>query len=375
MELSIREQMLASVSGAGITALTMTPFDVVKVRSQMSSKPKIVNYCNGLMDHLICCREPYGKVSRDCFIRPGILGGAGCRVIQKHALVNARHCIDQSKCISTQECLHLQHRTFTRARPTVQPWYTRCPVSEKNTFRAMVHLARTEGPSTLWAGLPATLTMALPSTVMYFTAYEIFKKKYSKIFSNLESSFLAGCTARFLSATLISPLELIRTRMQVDGQSLKEVLRVTSESVQTAGIRTLFLGYSATILRDVPFSGIYFCCYEFSKPYLRLINSLSIDSQNFIAAGGAAAIAGTLTLPFDVIKTRQQMLLGDKLVGSSKISFISTYKHIVTTDGPRALLAGFGPRLLKVIPACAIMMSSYEFTKRYFIARQRDQRF
>ena len=30
MELSIREQMLASVSGAGITALTMTPFDVVK---------------------------------------------------------------------------------------------------------------------------------------------------------------------------------------------------------------------------------------------------------------------------------------------------------------------------------------------------------
>ena len=146
MELSIREQMLASVSGAGITALTMTPFDVVKgkfalyrhhffsvatsksiflVRSQMSSKPKIVNYCNGLMDHLICCREPYGKVSRDCFIRPGILGGAGCRVIQKHALVNARHCIDQSKCISTQECLHLQHRTFTRTRLAVQPWWVR----------------------------------------------------------------------------------------------------------------------------------------------------------------------------------------------------------------------------------------------------------
>ena len=239
----------------------------------------------------------------------------------------------------------------------------------------MIHLARTEGPSTLWAGLPATLTMALPSTVMYFTAYEIFKTKYSKICSNLESSFLAGCTARFLSASLISPLELIRTRMQVDGLSLNEVVRVTSDSVRTAGIRTLFLGYSATILRDVPFSGIYFCFYEFFKPYLRLMNSLSVDSQNFISAGGAAAIAGTLTLPFDVIKTRQQMLLGDKLVGSSKISFISTYKHIVTNDGPRALLSGFGPRLLKVIPACAIMMSSYEFTKRYFIARQQDQRF
>ena len=30
MELTIPEQVAASVSGAGITALTMTPFDVVK---------------------------------------------------------------------------------------------------------------------------------------------------------------------------------------------------------------------------------------------------------------------------------------------------------------------------------------------------------
>ena len=30
MELTVREQIAASVSGAGITALTMTPFDVVK---------------------------------------------------------------------------------------------------------------------------------------------------------------------------------------------------------------------------------------------------------------------------------------------------------------------------------------------------------
>ena len=30
MELTIPEQIAASVSGAGITALTMTPFDVVK---------------------------------------------------------------------------------------------------------------------------------------------------------------------------------------------------------------------------------------------------------------------------------------------------------------------------------------------------------
>lgn len=43
MELTIPEQIAASVSGAGITALTMTPFDVVKGKNPLKlNKLKIV---------------------------------------------------------------------------------------------------------------------------------------------------------------------------------------------------------------------------------------------------------------------------------------------------------------------------------------------
>ena len=254
--------------------------------------------------------------------------------------------------------------------------YTRCPISERNTFRAMAELARSEGVPALWSGLPATIIMALPSTVLYFTAYEQLKIVYRSLSNSstdpssktaLLSSFAAGCTARLVSTTCIAPLELIRTKMQVDGSSLSAVTRQLGVSWRTQGIRALFLGYPATILRDVPFSGIYFCAYETGKIVLAE-RKLLVDSpnqRNGLAASIAAAIAGLLTLPFDVIKTRQQMMLGTSL---SRVTIFETYSKTVTTEGYRTLFAGLSPRMIKVVPACAIMMTSYEASKRYFLS-------
>jgi len=78
-----KEQMLASMSGATITALTMTPFDVIKVRLQSGrlkngAKPRVIPFCNGLMDHMLCCQDPKGKkaihcsrASAECLLRLG----------------------------------------------------------------------------------------------------------------------------------------------------------------------------------------------------------------------------------------------------------------------------------------------------------------
>jgi len=365
MELSLYEQTLASVSGGGLTALTMTPFDVVKVRAQATAKP--INYFNGLMDHTIC---PCGRTKSEGN-RGRLSGGTGAFTIHKRLnhIFGARSVSYSTRCLSPQECVK---RNFNRYEVKPVKWYNRCPVSESNTFRSMIKLAQTEGLRTLWSGLPATIVMALPSTVMYFTAYEYCKAAYSSMLVPVEqpllSPFLAGCTARFLAVSLISPLELIRTRMQIDGSSFRSVISSVRSSVYQNGISALFLGYSASILRDVPFSGIYFCFYEYFK--IVLDKNLSPVARDFLSAGSAAAIAGTLTLPFDVIKTRQQMLLGDQMTSSKNMTILRTYSEVVAKDGHRALMAGFGPRILKVVPACAIMMSSYQFSKRYFLSKR-----
>lgn len=41
-------------------------------------------------------------------------------------------------------------------------------------------------------------------------------------------------------------------------------------------------------------------------------------------------------------------------------------REIVSAQGARGLFAGLIPRILKVAPACAIMIASYEHCKRFF---------
>lgn len=57
------------------------------------------------------------------------------------------------------------------------------------------------------------------------------------------------------SATLISPLELIRTKLQSERQSYRELSAVIRSAVHTEGWLALWRGLGPTLLRDVPFSG------------------------------------------------------------------------------------------------------------------------
>lgn len=40
--------------------------------------------------------------------------------------------------------------------------------------------------------------------------------------------------------------------------------------------------------------------------------------------------------------------------------------RIYAVSGVRGVFAGLGPRLFKVTPACAIMISTFEYSKSYF---------
>lgn len=57
------------------------------------------------------------------------------------------------------------------------------------------------------------------------------------------------------SVTVISPLELIRTKLQSEKQSYRQLSAVIRSSVHSEGLRSLWRGWGPTLLRDVPFSG------------------------------------------------------------------------------------------------------------------------
>jgi len=92
---------------------------------------------------------------------------------------------------------------------------------------------------------------------------------------------------------------------------------------------------------------------------------------NFFSGSFAGTISAILTLPIDVIKTRQQMGI-DGLNGNGNSS--KTLREIITTlysqEGPRGFFRGIGPRVAKAAPACGIMIASFQLCKNFLLENQ-----
>lgn len=297
----------------------MTPFDVVKTRLQVQQKVMSSNkcfvFCNGLMDHLCPCYSNGEK-----------------------------------------PMLHF-----------------------KGTVDAFYKISQYEGVKSLWSGLSPTLVLALPTTVLYFVAYEQFRlglKEFNiqKMGANRDQlpfwiPMAAGSAARVLAVTCVNPLELIRTKMQSQKLSFLEVGTAFRIMLREEGILGLWKGLFPTILRDVPFSAIYWTSYETCKRTSGVTDPTF--GFSFVSGAISGSIAALVTVPFDVVKTHQQIEFGEKVLYSDKPAVkapgtFETLAKIFKSSGIKGLFVGIVPRLIKVAPACAIMISSFEFGKTFF---------
>ncbi|KAI9275171.1 mitochondrial carrier domain-containing protein [Helicostylum pulchrum] len=184
----------------------------------------------------------------------------------------------------------------------------------KGTIDGLSKILKNEGIFALWRGLLPGLVMALPSTAIYFVGYDYIRdtirgSRYANSALDNYSPLWAGGLARTMSALVVSPLELFRTRMQsAEGiNGFGDVWKGVSRMVQIEGPRALWRGLLPTMLRDVPFSGIYWMGYEKIKHRLSEGNDLSHFQTSFIAGASSGMIAAIITTPFDVVKTRRQV--------------------------------------------------------------------
>jgi len=219
--------------------------------------------------------------------------------------------------------------------------------------------------------------MAIPGTVIYFTVYDQLRyrinARLNRTSQPLWVPMVSGAAARIFSAITISPLELVRTKMQSQRLSYLEIHQTVASLVKKEGIFALYRGLVPTILRDVPFSAIYWAGYELMK---RQFNA-SLEPtfvQSFVSGAVAGSFAAILTLPFDVVKTHRQIEIGQTLFTSidsstsqsGRKSTANIIRNLYQQRGMKSLFAGLSPRLIKVAPACAIMISTYEWGKSFF---------
>ncbi|BFZ59419.1 Vacuolar protein sorting-associated protein 52 [Saitoella coloradoensis] len=182
---------------------------------------------------------------------------------------------------------------------------------------------RQEGLRGLYGGITPAIMGSVPGTVMFFGTYEYSKRNLIEAgMPDTLAHLSAGFLGDLVASTIYVPSEVLKTRLQMQGRynnphfSSGYNYRGTLHAIETIsrleGRGALFYGYKATILRDLPFSALQFAFYErFKKAAHDHVGSRDIGMPLETLTGAmAGGLAGMITTPLDVVKTRIQTQIG-----------------------------------------------------------------
>jgi hypothetical protein len=128
----------------------------------------------------------------------------------------------------------------------------------------------------------------------------------------------AGLIADLAAAPAYVPSEVLKTRLQLQGRynnpyfnsgyNYRSTIDAARTIAKTEGFGALFYGYKATLWRDLPFSALQFAFYEEERGLAkRYVGSNNIGLPlEILTAATAGGMAGVITTPLDVVKTRIQ---------------------------------------------------------------------
>ncbi|KAI1890600.1 hypothetical protein AGOR_G00155340 [Albula goreensis] len=207
---------------------------------------------------------------------------------------------------------------------------------------------------------------------------------------------LAGCGAGMCQVVITTPMEMLKIQLQDAGRLAAQqrpaavvstaklgttnavltrsynvgltpphtartvsATQIAQELLRIQGIQGLYKGLGATLMRDVPFSIVYF-------PLFANLNRLGKDSPegaapfywSFLAGCVAGSTAAVAVNPCDVVKTRLQSLNS----GANEESYngvIDCISKIMRKEGPTAFLKGAGCRALVIAPLFGIAQVMY----------------
>ncbi|KAF2201896.1 asparaginyl-tRNA synthetase [Delitschia confertaspora ATCC 74209] len=178
---------------------------------------------------------------------------------------------------------------------------------------------------------------------------------------SLTANMLAGAFAGIAEHSVMYPIDLLKTRMQVMNPSPAAVYSGISNAMITIsraeGFRTLWKGVSSVVLGAGPAHAVYFASYEAVKHALGGNEGGHEEHHPFAAAasGAAATIASdALMNPFDVIKQRMQ------LHGSIYRSVGHCARTVFQKEGFTAFYVSYPTTLCMTVPFTALQFMAYE---------------
>lgn len=234
------------------------------------------------------------------------------------------------------------------------------------TIQCIRTIVAKESVRGLYRGLSSPMAGVALVNAIVFGVYGNVQKRWSDP-ESLQSHFWAGTTAGLIQSIITSPMELAKTRMQMQTQQTTGLrfhgpMDCVRHIHLMEGVRGLYRGFGITAIRDVPGFASYFVLYE-----MMMRKSPNPGAFHTLMAGGMAGVfSWVLTLPIDVVKTRLQ---------SDGTSTVSRYAGITDcvrqsyrSEGMSFLTRGMSSTLIR-----AFLMNSVCFYVVAFTIRICDQ--
>ncbi|KIY53703.1 mitochondrial carrier [Fistulina hepatica ATCC 64428] len=226
-----------------------------------------------------------------------------------------------------------------------------------------------EGFFALYKGIASPLLGIAGVNSLLFAAYGASKRAISPFPElSIKEIAAAGAIAGAVNATLASPVEMFKVRMQgqYGDKTDKRLSAVAKEMWCEWGLRRgVMRGYWITLAREIPAYAGFYSAYEFTKRKFTQAYGPQLPVWALLASGSTGGIAYWLACyPLDVVKSRVQLRATPP--SGTPVQYIAReFKAILVESGTAGLFRGLTPSLIRSIPAAASTFAAYEITREY----------
>ena len=177
--------------------------------------------------------------------------------------------------------------------------------------------------------------------------------------TSIFNSFVAGAFSGVCSSVLLQPFDLIKTRVQ---QSPNQSLwTITKQIAKNEGLTGFWTGVTPTLWRIVPGIGIFFSCYHTLTSQISTSGKLT-SAESLVVGVVSRVFAGSILIPFTVVKTRWEA--SGEAFKYRGHGVLSAVKNIASVEGPRGLVSGLVPTIVRDAPYAGIYLLFYNNLKQ-----------
>ncbi|KAK9720277.1 Mitochondrial carrier protein ymc2 [Basidiobolus ranarum] len=266
----------------------------------------------------------------------------------------------------------------------------------KGTIDCVKQTIAKEGFAGFYKGTTTPLVGVGACVSIQFLVLEAVKRTYTDInrrsgkgaesnMLSLSQLYVAGAASGVANSIVSGPVEHIRTRLQVQTSSAPAIASGAGSQVpskvfytgpvdciqkiyKSHGLRGIYKGQVATMIREFQGYGAYFLAYEYLVQRAMQAENKARDqlpTWKVCTFGAAAGYAMWLTIyPIDIIKSKLQTDSFDSASQKYK-SMIDCARKTFAHEGAAGFFRGIAPCIIRAAPANAATFVGFEFAMRF----------